>query len=142
VMMGHSSASFEEAESGFRAGAQGITHIFNAMGPFHHRDPGLAGFGLLHPEVYIEVIGDPWHLHPATLKMIFWVKKPERIIIVSDTVKQSALERGAVKSGAGRLMGGVFSVTESVEYLESLGFERNDLIRMVSENPARLLGLS
>jgi len=142
VMMGHSDAGYEEAEAGFRAGARGITHIFNAMRPFHHRDPGLAGFGLLHPEAYIEVIGDPWHLHPATLKMIFRVKGPERIIIVSDTVKESGLERGAVKSGAGRLMGGAFSVTESVEYLESLGFDRDDLIRMVSENPARLLGLS
>ncbi len=141
VMMGHSDASFEEAENGFRAGARGITHIFNAMGPFHHRAPGLAGFGLLHPEAYIEVIGDPWHLHPATLRMIFRVKGLERIIIVSDTVKESGLIRGAVKSGAGRLMGGAFSVTESVEYLESLGFDRDDLIRMVSENPARLLDL-
>ncbi len=141
VMMGHSDAGYEEAEAGFRAGARGITHIFNAMGPFHHRAPGLAGFGLLHPEAYIEVIGDRWHLHPATLRMIFRVKGPERIIIVSDTVKASGLERGAVKSGAGRLTGGAFTVTESVEYLESLGFSRDNLIRMVSENPARLLGL-
>jgi N-acetylglucosamine-6-phosphate deacetylase len=141
VMMGHSDASFEEAENGLRAGARGITHIFNAMGPFHHRAPGLAGFGLLHPEAYIEVIGDPWHLHPATLRMVFRVKGPERIIIVSDTVKASGLERGAVKSGAGRLTGGSFTVTESVEYLENLGFSRDDLIRTVSENPARLLGL-
>jgi len=46
VNMGHSEATYSEAEAGFRAGARGITHLFNAMRPFHHRAPGIAGFGL------------------------------------------------------------------------------------------------
>src|SRR5208337_2708673 len=54
--MGHSAATYGEAENGFHAGARGITHIFNAMRCFHHREPGIAGFGLLNQEVYIEVI--------------------------------------------------------------------------------------
>jgi N-acetylglucosamine-6-phosphate deacetylase len=53
VSMGHSDATYAEAEAGFHAGARGITHIFNAMGSFHHREPGISGFGLLNDNIYI-----------------------------------------------------------------------------------------
>ncbi|MBI3592375.1 MAG: amidohydrolase family protein, partial [Nitrospirae bacterium] len=72
--MGHSDATYAEAEAGFNAGAKGITHIFNAMRGFHHREPGLAGFGLMNKDVYIEVIADPFHLHHKTLELIFKTK--------------------------------------------------------------------
>ena len=62
VSMGHSNATYGEAEAGYKAGARGITHVFNAMRPFHHREPGIAGFALMHPDIYIEVIADPHHL--------------------------------------------------------------------------------
>ncbi len=64
VSMGHSDATFSEAEAGLNAGARGITHLFNAMRSFHHREPGIAGFGLINKDIYIEVIADPFHLHP------------------------------------------------------------------------------
>jgi N-acetylglucosamine-6-phosphate deacetylase len=89
VSMGHSDATFSEAEAGFQAGARGITHIFNAMRDFHHREPGIAGFGLINQNIYIEVIADPFHLHPETLELIFKVKNHEKIIIVSDSVKET-----------------------------------------------------
>ena len=89
VNMGHSNATFTEAESGYHAGARGITHIFNAMSGFHHREPGLAGFGLLNQDIYIEVIADPHHLDAKTLELIFRIKTPKRILIISDTVKES-----------------------------------------------------
>ncbi len=89
VNMGHSDATFEEAEKGFHSGARGITHIFNAMRGFHHREPGIAGFGLLNNDIFIEVIADPFHLHRATLELILKVKNPKRIIIVSDMVRES-----------------------------------------------------
>ena len=74
VSMGHSDATYAEAEDGFRAGARGITHIFNAMRGIHHREPGIAGFGLLNRDIYIEVIADPYHLHPGTLELVFRIK--------------------------------------------------------------------
>src|SRR4030043_1406372 len=94
VSMGHSDATYAEAEAGFNAGAMGITHIFNAMRGFHHREPGLAGFGLLNQDIYIEVIADTYHLHPKTLELIFKTKNHNRIIIISDTVKESKKEEG------------------------------------------------
>jgi N-acetylglucosamine-6-phosphate deacetylase len=61
ISMGHSNATYGEAEAAFNAGAKGITHIFNAMRSIHHREPGIAGFGLMNPHIYVEVIADPFH---------------------------------------------------------------------------------
>src|SRR3989304_4257841 len=98
--MGHSDATYAEAEAGFNAGAKGITHIFNAMRGFHHREPGIAGFGLMNKEIYIEVIGDPYHLHPKTIELIFKVKSHDRIILISDSIK------GPFRDENGKLLGG------------------------------------
>ena len=62
VSLGHSDATYQETEKAFHAGAKGITHLFNAMRGFHHREPGIAGFGLTNPDIYVEVIADPFHL--------------------------------------------------------------------------------
>src|ERR1700690_2240005 len=83
INMGHSDASYDEALEAKKAGATGITHLFNAMRPFHHREPGLSGFGLLDEDIYIEVIADGVHLHPRTLELIFNRKRLDRIILVS-----------------------------------------------------------
>src|SRR4030067_3571279 len=85
--MGHSDATYSEADTGFHAGARGITHICNAMRGFHHREPGIVGFGLLNQDIFIEVIADPFHLNPKTLDLIFRIKNPDRIILISDSVK-------------------------------------------------------
>jgi N-acetylglucosamine-6-phosphate deacetylase len=88
VNMGHSDATYKQAVDGKKAGATGITHMFNAMRPFHHREPGLIGLGLLDENLYIEVIADGVHLHPKTLELIFSKKRLDKIILVSDSVKR------------------------------------------------------
>ena len=72
--MGHSNATYEEAEAGFRAGARGITHLFNAMRWLPSPGLGIAGFGLLNKDVYVEIIGDLVHLHPKTIELVFRLK--------------------------------------------------------------------
>ena len=141
VSMGHSNATFEEAEAGFNAGAKGITHIFNAMRGFHHREPGIAGFGLLNQEIYIEVIGDPYHLNQRTLELIFRIKNQERIIIVSDSVKETGMngEGSRVSDASGRLVGGCTTVTESFAVLSEKGFDKHVLMDYLTRNPDRYL---
>ncbi|MBF0558871.1 MAG: hypothetical protein HQL08_08835 [Nitrospirae bacterium] len=139
--MGHSEATYNEAERGFNAGARGITHIFNAMRSFHHREPGIAGFGLLNPAVYVEVIADPWHLHQATIDLIFKVKDPAKIIIVSDSVRESKMSdrtKGVTDSG-GTLMGGSLGVTDAVSRLVERGLDRDIAMNCITVNPARYL---
>jgi len=155
VSMGHSDATFSEAEAGFKVGAKGITHIFNAMRSFHHREPGISGFGLLNKDIYIEVIADPFHLHLKTLELIFRAKNPERIIIVSDSVKETysplsppykggakgrVLRRGkAVTDNRGKLLGGSMTIIESPRRLIQMGFEKDIVLNCITKNPERYL---
>jgi N-acetylglucosamine-6-phosphate deacetylase len=141
VTMGHSDATFAEAEAGFQAGARGITHIFNAMRGFHHREPGIAGFGLLNQDIYIEVIADPYHLHPETLGLIFRAKNPERMMIISDAVRETGTSSGkqGITDNRGRLQGGCMMVTESSKRLVQMGFDDDLITGCITINPERYL---
>jgi len=140
VSMGHSNATYAEAEAGYNAGAKGITHIFNAMRVFHHRDPGLAGFGLLNNDIYIEVIADPYHLDEKTFELIFRVKNPERILIISDTVKESkTTDVHAITDVHKKLSGGCLTITESSRRLIEMGFDKHVIENCITKNPERYL---
>jgi N-acetylglucosamine-6-phosphate deacetylase len=154
VSMGHSDAIYADAEAGFNAGAKGITHIFNAMRGFHHREPGLAGFGLLNQDIYIEVIADPCHLHSKTLELIFKTKNPDRIIIVSDSVKETKtlppplpppFKAGDMGMGQGitdirgKLSGGCMTIIESSKRLIGIGYNKNSIMRCITKNPKMYL---
>lgn len=138
VNMGHSDAIYAQALNGKKAGATGITHIFNAMIPFHHREPGLAGLGLLDEEIYIEVIADGIHLSMETLKLIFKTKNPDRIILVSDSVK-SVRKGKPVYSKKGILAGSSITLADSVKNLKRIGISDKIITKVVSENPKRYL---
>lgn len=142
VHMGHSDASFEQAEEGKKAGATGITHIFNAMRGFHHREPGLAGFGLMDEELYVEVIADMAHLHPQSLKMLFEMKSQDRIILISDSVRGPGWGSGAIRGPGGTLMGSGIAIADAVTNLVALGVPSEQAIRFASENPRRYLGIT
>jgi N-acetylglucosamine-6-phosphate deacetylase len=74
VSMGHSDATYAQAEAGYHSGARGITHLSNAMRGIHHREPGIAGFGLMNRDVYVELIADPFHLDQRIVDHIFTLK--------------------------------------------------------------------
>ncbi len=140
--MGHTDATYQEASAGYNAGAKGITHIFNAMRGFHHREPSISGFGLLNQDVYIEVIADPFHLHPKTLELIFKIKNHDRIIIISDTVKGSKRNESGVFDKDGRLLGGCLTIIESSNLLIEKGIiDRETALKCISENPKSYLDL-
>ena len=156
VGMGHSNATYAEAEAGYNAGAESITHIFNAMRGIHHREPGIAGFGLLHAGVYTEVIADPYHLHPETIKLIFRVKNHSRIIIISDSIrdtnctrfpdgKQNMADSNGFKitpsQRNGILQGGSMTITESTQRLVGMGIDAKTVRRCITENPATYLDI-
>lgn len=141
VHMGHSDASYEQAEEGKRAGATGITHIFNAMRGFHHRDPGLAGFGVMDDEIYVEVIADLVHLHPQSLKMVLDMKPPDRILLISDSVKGPGWGKGAVRGPGGVLEGSGCTLMDCVKNLISLGVHQDWALQFATDNPRTYLGI-
>lgn len=142
VHMGHSDASFEQAEEGKSAGATGITHVFNAMRGFHHREPGLAGFGLMDEDVYVEVIADMAHLHPQSLKMLFDMKSPDKIVLISDSVKGPSWGNGPIRGAGGILLGSGISLKDAVKNLISLGVPSERALQFASDNPMKYLGIT
>jgi len=136
VSLGHSDATYVETEKAFHSGAKGITHLFNAMRAFHHREPGIAGFGLMNKNIYLEVIADPFHLSNETLEFIFEVKNPEKIIIISDSIKGTGIEtkHHALMNKAGTLQGGSMTIIESAKRLISLGFDKDKIMACISAN--------
>lgn len=142
VQMGHSDATYEQAEEGKRAGATGITHLFNAMRGFHHREPGLAGFGLMDDEIFVEIIVDMAHLHPQSLKMLFDMKPPDRILLVSDSVKGPGWGCGPIRGAGGVLLGSGICLADAIKNLISLGVSPERALQFASDNPRKYLGIA
>lgn len=136
VSMGHSEASYSEAELGYRSGAVCITHIFNAMRGIHHRELGIAGFGLLKKDVYLEVIGDLEHVDFHALELIFRLKEKDRVILISDSYRGTYA--GKKKKGE-RLEGGFYPLSVCAERLIRMGFEKELVFVSVTSNPIRFL---
>lgn len=99
ISVGHTDATFEAAAQAFAAGASHVTHAFNAMRAWHHRDPGPLGAALHARDVTIEVIADGIHLHPSTVQLLVSAFGPDRITLVTDAVTPAALEAGTFRMG-------------------------------------------
>lgn len=140
VHMGHSDATLKQALDAKKAGATGITHIFNAMRPFHHREPGLAGLGLTDNDLYIEVIADNVHLHPKIIELIFSCKRLDKIIIISDSVKGLKTAKGVVYNN-GVLAGSGLTIYGAVKRLQRMGIPDAEIIQASIDNPLRHIGI-
>ena len=95
VALGHSGASFDEAQAAIAAGAAHATHLFNRMRPMTHRDPGLVGAILASDEVAAELIGDGCHVHPAVMRVAIAAKGASRLMAISDGTAGAGLPSGA-----------------------------------------------
>jgi N-acetylglucosamine-6-phosphate deacetylase len=140
VNMGHSDATFRQALEAKKAGVTGITHIFNAMRPFHHREPGIAGLGLTDSDLYVEVIADGVHLHPKALELLFNRKRLDKIIVVSDSVKGQRTAKGVVYQ-KGVLAGSALTISGAVKRLQRIGIPDAEIIEATTDNPLRYINM-
>ena len=156
VSIGHSDATYEEALEAISLGVTQATHCFNAMRPFHHRDPGCLGAIFASPRVAAELIADGVHVHPGAMALLLRAKGPQRTILVTDGVAPAGLGPGTyslagrqveVMGGMatladGTLAGSVATMDQLVRNLVRLGLASlQDALRMASLNPAAALGL-
>lgn len=100
ISMGHSEATYEEAIAAIDAGAVHATHLFNAMRPLQHRDPGIIGAVLADKRVRAELVWDDLHVHPGTARLIVNAKGPENVMLVSDAMPAAGLSDGEYSLGA------------------------------------------
>jgi len=153
VAVGHSAATFTEAMAAFDHGARLATHVFNAMRPFHHREPGVSGAALAHPRVTCSLIADIVHLHPATLRQVAALKGPERTALITDGISAAGAKGThtlgdrvvTVKDGAprlpnGTLAGSILTMDQAVDHMVGVGIDLGDAAMMASLTPARVLG--
>jgi N-acetylglucosamine-6-phosphate deacetylase len=146
VSLGHSTASYEQAEAAVDAGARLVTHLFNAMGPFHHRQPGLVGAALTDDRLCVSVIADGVHLDAAALRLAFRAKPPGSVALVTDAVawQRSGLRvtEGAPRLDDGTIAGSASTMDAAVRTAVAGGVPRAAALVAATATPARLLGLT
>ena len=154
VSLGHSDATAEQAEAAFDLGVRSVTHLFNAMRPFHHRDPGIVGAALARPDVVVQLILDWVHVAPVTASMV-WQAAQGRVALVTDAMSGAGLDGGTYRLGdldveirdgvargaTGALAGSTLTMIEAVRNLHSLGVPLEDAVGAATEVPARVLRL-
>ena len=152
VSLGHSDATAAQANAAFDRGAQMVTHIFNAMRPFSHRDPGIAGAALTRSDVIVQIILDGVHLARETA-LVSWHAAAGRLALVTDAITAAGsgpgsytfgsldvqVHDGAVRGPDGVLAGSVLTMIEAVRNLHSLGIPFEDAIGAATSVPARIL---
>ena len=153
----HTDADYDTALAAIRAGVRHATHLYNAMPPFHHRDPGVIG-AVFDEGVTAELICDGLHVHPAAVRSTFRNLTDRNIVLVSDSLPaagmpdgtcllggQEVMVRGkrAVLKDAPETLAG--SVTDlygcMVTAVRDMGIPLASAVRCASENPARVLGV-
>jgi N-acetylglucosamine-6-phosphate deacetylase len=156
VAIGHSDADFDQARAAIQAGARHAVHMFNAMRPFTHRDPGVVGAILTDPEVTAEVIADGVHVAGPTIQVLLGCKGFDTVLLASDGIAATGMPDGnyrlgnfevAVKDGVarnseGKLAGSTLTLDRALRYLVALGVPLKDAVRMATVLPARRLGLA
>jgi N-acetylglucosamine-6-phosphate deacetylase len=158
VSAGHSAATYDEARAGFDAGIRAVTHLFNAMSPLDHRDPGLPGAALADNRVTIGLIPDGLHVHPAMVAVVRRAVGIDRLAIVTDAIAALGMSPGAYRLAgrdvvfdeaegsarlpSGGLAGSVLSMDQAVRNLATFtGCSEHDAHAAATTVPARLLGL-
>ena len=143
VALGHSTATYDEARAAADAGARLVTHLFNGMGPLHHREPGLAGAALDDERLTPTLIADLVHVHPAALRLAMVRKR--NVALVTDRVATRGLhvtEDGAARRVDGTITGSTLSMNGAVRNAVGLGVLVERAIEMASMVPADVLGLT
>jgi N-acetylglucosamine-6-phosphate deacetylase len=152
ISCGHSDATADEANAAFDAGVRTVTHLFNAMRPFRHRDPGIAGAALARDDVVVQVILDGVHLAPETASVV-WRAAWGRVALVTDAMAGATLTNGSQRLGgleieirdgeargpSGALAGSTLTMIEAVRNLHALGASLEEAVVAATEVPARVL---
>lgn len=159
VSMGHSSASYEDAQMAVANGATSMTHVYNGMTPYLHRAPGLVGTALRMDDIYGEIIGDGHHSHVAAVNVFFKAKGKHHGIMITDSLRAKHCPPGgnyqlgghdieinenglAYLKGTNTIAGSTLSMNQGLKILiEEAGVPIDAAINACTINPAKCLGV-
>jgi N-acetylglucosamine-6-phosphate deacetylase len=153
---GHTEATYEEIIRAAEVGLSHGTHLYNAMRPLAHREPGTVGALLTDDRLRVGIISDGVHVHEAALRLAYRAKGSEGLVLVTDAMEAAGmapgdyelggrkvhLENGAVRLPDGTLAGSALTMDEAVRNATGfLGVSLTEAVRMASEVPASALNL-
>lgn len=153
---GHTDATYDEFCRGIDMGIRHVTHAFNAMRPFNHREPGAAGGVLMRPDVSCEFIGDGVHVHPQIISFLRRVKSEDKLVLITDALTPTAQPNGPFIANGDRVVfeGGVWrresdkvitgsalTLPQGIKNLVAWGYSMGQAVRCATANPAALLQL-
>lgn len=156
ISLGHSAADYETAERAFALGACHVTHLYNAMEPMLHREPGIVGAAAENRQVVAELICDGYHVHPSVVRSTFRMFGEDRICLISDSTEATGMPDGEYylggqtvykQDGAVRLQNGVLAGSASNLYhcfkkAIEFGIEPQAALKAVTCNPAASIGMA
>lgn len=155
VSVGHTESDYDTAKKAFDAGADHVTHLFNAMPAFTHRAPGVIGAAFDTPGCFVEIICDGVHIAPPVIRAAFAMFGSERIVLISDSMRATGLSDGAYTLGGlnvqvsgrhatladGTLAGSVTNLYDCMRCAVSMGIPLELAVQCLTINPARSIGI-
>lgn len=152
----HTCADYETAKEAIRAGAAHVTHLYNAMPPYLHREPGVIGAAAETEFVTVELICDGNHVHPSVVRNTFRLFGANRIVLISDSMRAAGMEDGEYTLGDqsvrvsggiaaladGTLAGSVMNLFDCMRNAIRMGVPREDAVRAATYNPAAIIGIA
>lgn len=154
---GHTDASYEDIVNAAERGLRQAVHTFNAMRPYHHREPGTVGAVLTDDRILAEVIADGHHVHPAGIRMLVAAKGADRVILITDAMSaagqpdgeydlgglQVVMQNGVARlQDGGNLAGSTLTMIDAFRFMvREIGVSVESASAMASANPARQLGM-
>lgn len=155
ISLGHSGSDYNTARKAFELGADHVTHLFNGMNGFHHRDTGIIGAAADNENVYIELICDGVHISPPMIRAIYRIFGPDRIVAISDSTRACGMADGDYELGGqpvqkagnivtlkdGTIAGSASNLFDCFNILLSCGIPLEAALKMVTINPAKSIGM-
>lgn len=157
VCLGHSNATFEQAQAALAAGATGFTHLFNAMSALESRAPNMVGAALLDEHSWCGLILDGHHVHPSSAKLAYRAKAAHKMMLVTDSMSTIGSEQSQfhfdghdinligdkLTSNSGQLAGSALNMITAVNNAtQMLAIPLTDALNMASLYPAEFLGIA
>lgn len=152
LQIGHTLGSYEEGVKALEAGASSFTHLYNAMSPLHHREPGIVGAALAHAR-YAELIPDLLHVHPGAIRVA--LRSIPCLYCVTDSTAATGMPDGEYKLGShtvtkclggvrladGTLAGSTLTMDQALRNLVKIGLPLAEASQRLSQFPADYLGI-
>ncbi len=155
VSMGHTKATYEEAMEGIKAGVNHSTHLFNAMTPFTHREPGVVG-AIFDTDVSTETISDGIHVSYPSLRTAYKLKTSDKVLLITDAMMACGMpdgtyslggqpvisKNGAARLESGALAGSILTMDRAVQNVfNHTNLPLHEVIKMASYNGAKFIGV-